>query len=312
MLLRIGLDAEGLEPGESGQSVSRRFLRDLAERGILVLEPGGLAQLQAALAAHGPATLAQVIETMLSSSQRHERLTTSLVRLSDLASADDLLLWRAHADLLLLARYRAEELAESTESKPEISTFDRASDSDAIEGIDRLWDAVLPAGTGRDTVWDRHFQPLAARTERVFIIERELGHVLYDDIVRARRDPSIRPRGAAWFLTRLHAAGVRWIHIATSAAKIKAKHLSVDEVQQALADWAEEKLPSSTVQWAVPDGDFPHARWISFDGWAGFDIHQGVQTFDGPALKEGLSLRAQCLLGPQTRKHFHRLHKRDP
>ena len=311
MLLRVAIDPEGLEPGQSGRGIGRAFLNELAQRSVLVHEPGGLRQARSALAEHGHDTLNKVIESLLLHPGRSERLSNDVPGLERVGSLSDLRLWQGKAQLLLLADYRDAVLREEGGSDdPEFCAFDAASDSAAVEALSQRWNTVIDRGTKREVVWKQVFKPLAERCPHVYVIERELGHVLYDDILKRRQRPQTKPGGPAWFLQRLAGAGVKRVSIATSEARVRERHFLPDDVMTTIHDWPGEQGWPLTIDMKLVAGDFQHQRLLAFDGWAGLQIHQGLQTFDYSELKEDAALVAQVALGPRIRNEFDQLARR--
>lgn len=311
MLLRVAMDPEGFEPGQSGRGVGRAFLNELAQRSILVHEADGLHELRSALAEHGHDTLTRVVESLLGNAQRHEALPHDVTAIESVGSLNDLRSWRGKVQLILLADYKDAVLREEGgPDDPEFCAFDAASDSAAVEALSQQWSTVLDRGTKREVVWKKVFAPFADRCRCVYVIERELGHVLYDDILQSRRRPGNSPSGPAWFLRRLAGAGVARVSVATSEARIREKHFSPDEVMTTVRDWAAEQNWSMVVDLKMVDGDFQHQRLLAFDGWAGFHIHQGLQTFDYSELKEDATLVAQVALASRIRREFGHLARR--
>lgn len=311
MLLRVAIDPEGLQPGQSGRGAGRHFLNELAQRSVLLHEPGGLVHLRAALAEHGHDTLNKVIETLLTYQGRSEEVSDASPGLANISSLGDLQPWRGRAHLLLLADYKDAILRDEGDwDDPEFCALDAASDSAAVAAVSRQWNTVLESGTKREAVWKGYFKPLAERCRHVVVIERELGHVLYDDILKRQRTPHHKPGGPAWFLQRLAGAGVRRVSIATSGARIRDKGFSSDVVAEAIQEWSRENDWSLVINMKLIGGQFQHERLLSFDGWAGFQIHQGLQTFDHPELKEDAVLTAQAQLAPRIQTEFDRLARR--
>lgn len=311
MLLRVAIDPEGLEPGQSGRGIGRAFLNELAQRSVLVHEPGGLRELKVALAEHGHDTLNKVIESLLVHQGRSEEVLGSVTGLVDVSSLSDLQPWRGKAQLLLLADYKDAVLRdEGGPGDPEFCAFDAASDSAAVEALSARWNTVVERGAKREVVWKQVFKPFAERSRHVVVIERELGHVLYDDILTRRRNADHKPGGPAWFLQRLAASGVQRVSIATSEARIKEKHFLRDEVITTICDWPREQGWPLTVDMKLVAGGFQHQRLLAFVGWAGFQIHQGLQTFDTLALKEDATLVAQVALAVRVRNEFDQLARR--
>lgn len=311
MLLRVAIDPEGLEPGQSGRGIGRAFLKDLAQRSVLVHDAGGLQELRAALAEHGHDTLNQVVQALLGFRGRTEELPPEVSKLVEVTSVGDLDAWQGKANLILLAAYKYDVLRDECDANdPEFCAFDMASDSEAVAALDERWRTVVDRGAKREAVWKQVFKPIAERCQNVVVIERELGHVLYDDIIKRRRTSHLAPGGPAWFIQRLAGAGVQRVRIATSESKVTGKRFDPDEVIATIRDWLTEQESTLKVEMKFVAGDFQHQRLVAFEGWAGFQIHQGLQTFDHSTLKEDATLVGQVDLDGRTRAEFERLARR--
>lgn len=313
MLLRVAIDPEGLEPGQSGRGIGRAFLTELTKRSVVVCERDGLRPLKDALAAHGHHTLNAAVEVLLSRGCVEE-LSEEVPRLAEVASLSDLQRWKGKARLLLLADVKDAVLRdEGGLADPEFCAFENAGDSDAVLELSERWNTYVERGTKREKVWKDVFEPFAQRKPDVVVIERELGHVLYDDIVlqsRGQSDPR-RLKGPAWFLRRLEAAGVRRVSIATSERRVRNESGSPPEVvAAAIRDWPASQGWSLRIDLRLIGGDFEHQRLLAFEGWAGCQLHQGLQTFDGAELKEGCSLSMQTELALHARRAFDQIVRR--
>lgn len=313
MLLRVAIDPEGLEPGQSGRGIGRAFLNELSQRSIVVCEPGGLRPLKDALAVHGQHTLNTVVLELLRNG-RVEELSVAVPGLADLHSLSDVRPWKGKARLLVLADVKEAVLRdEGALDDPELCAFETAGDSVAIGELSKRWNTYLQRGTKREKVWKDVFEPFAQRRPDVVIIEREFGHVLYKDISPQQRghgDPR-RFKGPAWFLRRLNAAGVRRVAIATSGRRVREELRSPpDVVAAAIRDWPKSQGWPLRLDLHLIAGDFEHQRLLAFEGWAGCQLHQGLQTFDGTELKEGCSLSMQFELAGHVSREFKQIVRR--
>ncbi|MGJ7441047.1 hypothetical protein [Aquipuribacter sp. MA13-6] len=308
MLLRVGIDPAGLEQSPTARSIGRAFLAELANRSVLIHENGGRARLLAALKTHGNDSLNRVVELLLSARSRSEELPAGVPGLDSVVSLGDLTRWKGRAHLVLLTESKVAAFQrEGGSENPELAAFNSAADSLAVETLAKRWDSSLEMGVDRDWVWERHFKPFAKRCREVYVVERELGHVLFDDILAKRRNPRLTEGGPAWFIHRLAEAGVRRVHIATSEARVRDKGFAAGAVLQTIKEWPQSQGWALEVDLALVPGAFQHQREFSFEGWAGFSVHNGLQTFDNIKLSEQAELKAVSPLAERVHRKFDQL-----
>jgi hypothetical protein len=179
---------------------------------------------------------------------------------------------------------------------PELATLDTAADSLAFERLNRQWQRAFPAGTRREEVWTQIFAPLAEHTSHVYVVDGYFAA----DLLRGMERPHIKA-GGGWFLARLAGTSVGRIHIACSTRPFREKGLDAREVHAQIASSFSRFNTGMSLDLRMVDRRFSHGRRVSFDGWAGFELHRGLASFDGDKLAEIVSLTASLELATEVR-----------
>jgi hypothetical protein len=293
MLLKVGIDPDAGEELAVGLTKPGRLLvRYLKERCLLVAEPESAADLVRAFQGAAP-ELAQAITLLVG-----QRLTAppepSPVPLRDIVSCEQVGSWEDAAELLVLAETRLTALVEEADGDivPEVTSLLGALNSDAVFMVNEHWEAHLRKGTHRETIWSERFEVLARHSRQVHIIDRYAA-VSLTQLLTAKQPPKYQS-GAQWFLGHLARSSVQSIHVASSARALRKNELRVDVALTSILGWFNALGTGSRLHLHVVDGDFDHGRRMAFEGWAGFELHNGMASFDKPRLEEDMSLNASA------------------
>lgn len=308
VLLKVGIDPEaGLELAEGVKGPGRILVRRLTERCVLVAESGASArQLQEAFRYARSAELSQVIALLIKTRLElpDGRGGSSLpVPIRRIESAQDVASWRDLADLLLISKLRAEWLdLQGGSTTPEVANLREALNADAFERIESDWRRTVPVGENRETVWRDVFAPLAARTVRVYIVDGYLATNLYRSLNAGARGGV--KSGAEWFLGHLARSNVRTIHVACSERHVRSGHYDPVHVRDVIDRWFRGTGSGTDLDLRIVGGTFPHTRRVAFDGWAGFELHKGLASFEGAKLTEIATLNASLDLANEVQEEF--------
>jgi hypothetical protein len=195
--------------------------------------------------------------------------------------------------LLLISNLRAELLDLTEEATiPEVASLREALNADVFAHIESQWNRSIPAGTKRENVWQDVFAPLAVRSTRVYLIDGYLAANLYRGLTATERRRA--KSGAEWFLGHLARTSVRFIHLACSKQSLG--RLDPERVRETITEWFARLDSGTALDLRIVEGTFPHSRRIAFDGWAGFELHKGIESFDRPNITEQVTLNASIEL----------------
>lgn len=304
MLVKLAIDPDaGTELGEGSDPPGRALVRFLRERCLLVVdaESSG-ASLARGFAQSGSSELVQALGLLI---QNRLRIAPdpAPVPVDCIESEQDLRSWDGAAELLLLANFRAEVLRTAAQTgSPEISNLREALNSTVVDVSNELWDGYLRPGEHRDEVWRVRLLPFASNSRRLCIVDRYLAlHMVRRLLDGADTHPA---RGGEWFLSTASRSGLSRISVVSSARELPKSLCSPGEAQAALQDWFDALGSAVRLDVHVVDGNFDHGRRIAFDGWVGFELHNGLASFDKPRLVEGMGLVASPRLGPEVFRHF--------
>lgn len=302
MLLRVAVDPDApLDLG--GRLPGGLLVRYLRDRCVLVFESD---ESRAALARSSlelPIELRQVVLGLLD--RRTETMRRQgTVPLQDLTEASQVATWQELADLLLLAEVRASALDEhSGDLQPEYTTFRDALHARAFDTLADRWQRHAQMGTDREQLWSEVFAPLAARGPTVYITDRYAAWNLYQALTYPAESGRAK-RGAQWFLGRLARTRVGVVHLACSADVVVNHGVQTPEVESVIQCWFDRQQTGTRLELHLKRGQFKHNRRIVFDGWAGFEIGNGMSSFDRPQLQEEIELNASVALGSDGRGEF--------
>jgi hypothetical protein len=138
----------------------------------------------------------------------------------------------------------------------------------------------------------------------VYIVDRYFAKNFYERLCDGTR--SVKTSGAGWFLTHLARSGVRTLHIASSARELRERD-DADVVQAAITKWFNTLSHSAELDLQIVAGNFRHRRSLAFDGYAAFELHNGLDSFDGATVPEEMTLTAQAGTAPKVASAFEQL-----
>ena len=304
MLLRVGIDPDAPED-LGGPGPGPLVMRYLRERCVLVAESAAARASLIERLSHGPQELQQALSLLLSSSSRCVDRVGPLP-IDQITEPKDVSSWTGVADLLLLAQYRAEALAETGALlDPECSTFTGAANTRAFDLMSSRWERHAPAGESREVLWNEVFGPIAQHTDTVYITDR---YAVKSLAVTLRGNARARHQsGPQWFLSRAARTRVKTIHLASSEREVRGGRLDPQGSRESIQRWFNAMSTGTTLKVHLVEGDFKHGRRILFDGWVGFDVHNGLDSFADVELREEVDLNASVSLGREGRLEFERL-----
>jgi hypothetical protein len=307
VLVKLGIDPDaGTELAEGSRQPGPLFLRFVMERCLLVAESQeAAAGLLRAFQAGGSVELAQAFALLV---QSHLELAPppAPVPIEQIANIDEVHSWGGLVDLLVLANYRFACLDEAAAGNaPEFTTLRDALNTVVVDQANAMWNGYLVAGQDRETVWRERFEPLARNTHRVCLLDRYLATALAEELSRTvRAKPAI---GAEWFLAHLARTGITRLQIASSARSVREKGRTADEARDLITGWFRGLDTRTKLDLRIVEGNFDHGRRIAFEGWAGFELHNGLASFDKPRLTEGMGLVASPVLAREVVDQFRSL-----
>ncbi|QVT81184.1 hypothetical protein ENKNEFLB_03592 [Nocardioides aquaticus] len=240
----------------------------------------------------------------LAGSQRAQCLPRQVTALDQINDLTDLATWRDLVDLVLLADYRADALSElEGDLGPEFATFRDALNSRAVNDLSDRWERHAAAGERREDIWREVFNPIAKHSSTVCITDGYAAKNLYAALVR---EPAKTYQvGPQWFLTRVANTRVKSVHLACSADTIRTlPGGSLDEVVATISRWFTAQGTGTELTLHLVPGTFKHGRRIVFDDWVGFDLHNGMASFERPRIAEEVDLHPSTDLGRHGRKEF--------
>lgn len=310
MLVRVAVDPyAGLELAEGDRRPGQLLVQRLRERCLLVTDSKkSLAELLDAFRRCGSAELAAVMEQLVSHRSRlavarHGGATP--VSLFEVERMEDVATWRDVAHLLLLSQMRAGEIGHRR-VEPETSTMREALNTDAFAEVESQWNWTAPAGTSRETIWAKTFGPLAAEATHLYVIDGYLLANLWRQIGNPRRVGAPK-RGIEWFIGKIAQSRIRYINI-VSATRSVPSGINAEEARSKVLDWWSHEFGAGPkLDLRLVRGDFPHGRRIAFDGWAGYELHKGLSTFDSTRTNETVTLNASLELAKEVRAEYRRL-----
>jgi hypothetical protein len=306
MLLNVGIDpTAGAELADGLKGPGPSLIRYLRERCMLVVESDAAAgELQRAFQHTVSTEVAEAVMQLLQHRRVRSSPVATPVALKDLESLDEIESWRGFADLLLLAQWRLEYLdPQATPADPEIATLREAMNSDAVARVNDEWDRPVRSGESREDVWRQRFQPFARHSDNAYVIDGYLAA----ELARRLKAPGKVKSGGEWFLTRLAGTRVKRVHIATSSRPVLSDGRSVEEVHHLISTWFNSLGSGTELRLRIVDGNFDHGRRIAFAGFAGFDIHKGLATFDGSRITEIMGMNASRALADEVVREFARI-----
>ena len=304
MLLRVGIDPDAPED-LGGTGPGPLVLRYLRERCVLVSDSSAARASLIERLSHGPQELRQALSLLLSSPSRCVDRVGPLP-IDQITEPEDVSSWIGVADLLLLAQYRADALAETGALlDPECSTFTGAANTRAFDLMFSSWERHAPVGESREVLWKEVFGPIAQHTETVYITDRYAAKSLADALRANAR--AKHQSGPQWFLSRLARTHVKTIHLASSEREVRNARLDPQDSKELIQRWFSGMSTGTTLEVHLVEGDFKHGRRILFDGWVGFDVHNGLQSFENVRPEEEVDLNASASLGREGRLEFARL-----
>jgi hypothetical protein len=307
MLLRVAIDPyAGLEVAEGKHRPGRLLARHLRERCLLVADSGqSLAELLDAFRRGGSVELAAVIEQLANHRYRPAVVPKDApppVSVSDIDRVEDVATWREIAHLLLLSQLRIDEIGHDTVD-PEVSTMREAHNSDAFDEVESRWAWTASAGTSRDEIWAKTFGPLAAEATHLYLIDGFLLQNLYERMRKPPRDRAIK-KGVEWFAGKVARSRVQYVNVLGTNRSLP-YGVDAEQVESAVQEWwSREFGPKPKLDVRLISGDFPHGRRIAFDGWAGYELHKGLSTFDSARVDETVTLHASLALAHEVRAEY--------
>lgn len=303
MLLRVAVDPEApLDIG--GRGPGPLLIRYLRDRCVLVFDSDVSRAHLARSLVELPAELRQVVLGLLD--RRAETVPdTGPVPLQDLTEVAEVVTWAELADVLLLAEFRASALDEEGAAlRPEYATFRDALHTSAFDNLADRWERHAPMGTSREELWNEVFAPFANRGPSVYITDGYAAKNLHAALSVGRRRHQTGPQ---WFLGHLARSKVRTVHLACSSDVIAAARVRPDDAHTVITKWFDGLGSGTRLHLHLRPGRFKHNRRIVFDGWAGFEIGNGMASFEFPSLKEEIELNASVALGACGRAEFQTL-----
>jgi len=308
MLLNVGIDpAAGAELADGVKGPGRSLIRYLRERCMLVVESDAAAgELQRAFQQTVSAEFAQAVALLLQHRRVRSAPVPAPVALKDLESLDEIGSWLGFADLLLLAQWRLEYLEpQTTPVAPEIATLREAMNSEAMERVNEAWDKPVLLGEKREDVWLERFEPFTRHSDNVYIVDGYLAAALARRLT-AKAMGGPKP-GGEWFLNRLANTRVKRVYIATSSRPVLSDRRSVEDVHHLILSWFNSLGSGTELRLHIVDGNFDHGRRVAFEGFAGFDIHKGLATFDDSRISESMGMNASRALADEVVREFTRI-----
>jgi hypothetical protein len=306
VLLRLGLSAEAfadldeLTP-RALQSLGR-LVRELLQFSVVVVPSDTTkAELITSLKRCGSAELAQALERLLTRGD----VVPALPPLERAELPRALRAWRRDAELVVLRELQLEllEAEGPLPPTPEAQDIERVGSSAAMAALKRSWTAQVDARSDRDLVWERRFAPYVRRRPRVKLVEEHIGQDLHSALSDEAGPAGRSSKGCLWFLERLEQGGVPRVAVATSLRSLENRRIDPSDLARRLVT----RFPSIPVElWLAPHSDDVHRRLVVFEGWAGFELHKGTASFDGPQLSAALGSQPNWALLGQVEKDFKR------
>lgn len=172
-----------------------------------------------------------------------------------------------------------------------------------MQTLKTSWTAQVVAGTPRDVFWKQRFAPYVRRQPRVKVVEEHVGQDLHSALAEEAGPRGRSSKGCLWFLQQLERGGVPRVAIATSLRSLEHRRIDPSD----LADRLNRRFPRMKIElWLAPHRDNVHRRLVVFEGWAGFELHKGTASFDGPTLDAALGSQPNRALLGQVQQDFKR------
>lgn len=311
MFLRVALDPDaGPEILQSRSRIPGAILvRYLRERCLISLDAQtSVGSILSSLDGPGLTELRAVfVELLQSRSVRYPDVTA--VPIGDCETAEQTATWSELADLLLLAAYRMDEIdpRRASRLRPELSTLGDMLHTDTAAMVDELWAQFVAAGTSRERAWATVFEPFARTATRVVVIDAYAAIGIYRGLNAGRGRH--HDGGPVWFLQHLHRSRIREIRLFSSSRALDG-HRADAVAERIHGWWSGLGGGGARLRLHLVDGDFDHARRLAFEGWAGFELHKGLASFDAPRLREGITIAPSLALAHQVQAQARALQAR--
>ena len=108
-------------------------------------------------------------------------------------------------------------------------------------------------------------------------------------------------------MNRLANTRVKRVYIATSSRPVLSDRRSVEDVHHLILSWFNSLGSGTELRLHIVDGNFDHGRRVAFEGFAGFDIHKGLATFDDSRISESMGMNASRALADEVVREFTRI-----